>query len=53
MLSHIRSLLLYIYIYILKREKIDIDGLILLNQSRVTVPLACDQDNGRRRGART
>ena len=42
------------YILILCEEgEIDVDGLILLNQSRVTVPLACDQDNGRRREACT
>ena len=31
----------------------DVDGLILLNQSRATIPLACDQDDGRRWGACT
>jgi len=31
--------------------EIDVNGLILLNQSWATVPLACDQDDGRRRGA--
>ena len=28
----------------------DVDSLILLNQSQAMVPLACDQDDGRRRG---
>ena len=33
--------------------EIDVDNLILLNQSWVTVPVACDQGNGRRQGVCT
>ena len=33
--------------------EIDVDGHILPNQSWAMVPLACDQDDGRRRGACT
>ena len=31
----------------------DVNSLIQLNQSQAPVPLACDQDYGRRRGACT
>ena len=33
--------------FIYEEGEIDIDDLILLNQSRVTIPLVCDQGNGR------
>ena len=35
---------------IIEERKIDVDGLSLLYQSRVTIPLACGQKNGRRPG---